>query len=102
MPFLHRAREENMTTRVIVEKLIVQRKVYTVDTLGSLPDRINPTKTATIEKDNCVLFFSKYSPFSTHYQRTFKMNKTIYHNMVQSLQHQKALLFKDPDASRCS
>ena len=100
MPFMHRAREENMTTRVIVEKLIVQGKVYTVDTLGSLPDRINPTKTATIEKDNCVLFFSKYSPFPTHYQRTFKMNKTIYHNMEQSLQHQKALLFKDSDASR--
>ena len=100
MPFMHRAREENMTARVNVDKLIVQGKVYTVDTLGSLPDRINPTKTATIEKDNCILFFSKYSPFSTHYQRTFKMNKTIYHNMEQSLQHQKALLFKDSDASR--
>ena len=99
MYFMHRAREKNRTARVNVEKLIVQGKVYTVNTLGSLPDRIIPAKTATIEKDNCVLFLSKYSPFFTHYQRTFKMNETIYHNMEENLQHQKALLFKDSDTS---
>ena len=38
MPFMHRARKENMTARVNVDKLIVQGKVYTVDTLGSLRD----------------------------------------------------------------
>ena len=50
------------------DKLIVDGRPYTVDTLDKLPPDISTEKLATPCRNNMVAFFSKYSPFSNYFK----------------------------------
>ena len=48
------------------DRLSIDKKVYTVATMGDLPDDLNPALDATQTKDGVTLFFTKFSPLSNH------------------------------------
>ena len=65
LPFMHRAHDARLKAWLIVDKLIVEGKSYTVDNIDTLPDIINPKKFSTVNTENCYLQYGRYAPFST-------------------------------------
>ena len=81
--------------RLTVDKLIINGKSYTVDTLDKLPDKIKPALSSSPSKGETQVFFSKSSPLSNFYQCNFKVDGVEYNTMEQYLQQAKALYFND-------
>ena len=67
------------------DKLIVNGKQYSVETLDKLPEDISTINLSTPRNNNMVAFFSKYSPLSNYHQcqetvdgRTFSCQEQYY------------------------
>ena len=58
--------------KLIVDKLIVDSKVYTTENLHTLPEELKPENVFTQSKDNKTAFFTKNSPFSNMYPSKLK------------------------------
>jgi hypothetical protein len=82
---------------VQIDKLVVNGKLYTVDTLHSLPKELHPETLATPRTDDTVVFFTKASPLSNHFPCNFKVDTTHYSSMEQYIMQSKALHFQDTD-----
>ena len=65
LPVLHRAKAAKYNARLIIDKLIVNNKTYTLNNLHELPEDINPKKFSTVENDDMMLFWGKYVSIST-------------------------------------
>ena len=100
LPFMHRAHEARLKAWLIVDKLIVEGKSYTVDNIDTLPDVTKPKKFSTLDTENCYLQYGRYAPFSTFNEEQFVMNKHTYFTIEQAVQHIKALKFKDISSAR--
>ena len=83
--------------KIVLDKLILNGKVYTVDTLCNLPIHLQPEKVASPSNDKTMLFFTKASPLSNHYLCNFEVNGTRYNCMEQYLMTSKARHFDDTD-----
>ena len=95
LPVLHRAKAAKYNARLIIDKLIVNNKTYTLDNLHELPEDINPKKISTVENDDMMLFWGKYVPLSTFHIHNFKVNQVQVSSIEQALQYEKAMLFED-------
>ena len=95
LPVLHRAKAAKYNARLIIDKLIVNNKIYTLDNLHELPEDINPKKISTVENDVIILFWGKYVPLSTFHIHNFKVNQVQFSSIEQALQYEKAMLFED-------
>jgi hypothetical protein len=80
------------------DRLTVDKRVYTTDTLHELPEDINPIMTATQRTDTTTLFFTRHSPFSNHYTKDpFTLGNTTYSTTEQFYFANKADKMKDVD-----
>ena len=95
LPVLHRAKPAKYNVRLIIDKLIVNIKTYTLDNLHELPEDINPEKFSNVENDDMMLFWGKYVPLSTFHIHNFKVNQVQFSSIMQDLQYEKAMLFEN-------
>ena len=95
LPVLHRAKPAKYNVRLIIDKLIVNIKTYTLDNLHELLEDINPEKFSNVENDDMMLFWGKYVPLSTFHIHNFKVNQVQCSSIEQDLQYEKAMLFED-------
>lgn len=75
------------------DKLVINSKSYTTDTLHHLPKNINPRYTSERQKNNCLVFggiSSRHHPLSNYYKQTFSSDDgQIYSSIEQGYQHKK-------------
>ena len=83
--------------RLSGDKLIVDGKTYTVDTLDTLPEPLQPMNVFTPSDDNAVCFFTAASPLSNHYLTDMTVGQYKFNCMEQFLMHSKAMKFGDTD-----
>jgi hypothetical protein len=73
------------------DKLTVDKKKFTVETIEHLPEDLNPRKNATKEVDNVTYFFSRWSPLSNHnLEAPFRIGDFVYSCTEQRYFAQKA------------
>ena len=73
-----------------VDKLIIDGRTYTVDTLDKLPPSINPSAYSTRQNETMIVFHGTSSPFSNSYPCTFKEKGVIFNNVEQFIYYHKA------------
>ena len=83
---------------VIGNKMIIDRKTYTTDTLHTLPKHLHLQEIYTPMNDNTAAFFTGNSPLSSHYMEDFKVNGETFNCAEQYILVQKARLFNDQEA----
>ena len=82
------------------DKLIVDGKHYTVETLDKLPTDISTEKLSTPRKNNMVVFFSKYSPLSNYYKSEELVDGKIFSCQEQHYTYHKAKTFGDTETAK--
>ena len=90
-PILRAAREKNHKCKLVVDKLIIDGRKYTLQTLDSLPDDIHPKTLHEKQTEKAVLFYGGYSIFSNFYKANFEIDKKVYNCCEQFFQCQKAV-----------
>ncbi len=84
-----------------MDKLIINNKTYTVDTLSKLPENLNHRKLAEKDIGNDILGFGGcFSPLSNHHRCDFEVHGVRYSSMEQFLMSEKAKLFNDHNTSK--
>jgi ribA/ribD-fused uncharacterized protein len=78
-----------------VDKLIVDSKVYTVESMNQLPAFLQPDKTSIIETDKTVVFFTKHAIFSNLNPLPVRLDGRLFSCNEQYFQYMKALHFND-------
>ena len=77
------------------DNLTVNGKVYTINNMDQLPEKLNPEKLATDTRGNITAFFSANSPLSNHHLAQQKIGNQVYNCNEQYFMQQKALTFGD-------
>ena len=70
-------------TRLIEDKLIIDGKAYTINTLQSLPDVLKCRSTSTLTKNNVTAFFSSKSELSNHHPCPLEIDSKVYTSVEQ-------------------
>ena len=73
------------------DKFITKGKLYTVESLDSLPSELKLKKMAERTTADSFLFYVKSSSFSNFSRATFTVNNVKYKSSEQYFQHQKAI-----------
>jgi len=95
-PALRRAIELKKTAYLAVDKLVVDNKVYTTETMDSLPDEINPAKLATpVVAPDLIAFFGNSSPLSNFHVAQFEIDGKAYDHVEQYYQYERAKYYND-------
>ncbi len=102
-PIMKAARNLKYFAKLEGNKLIVSNEntggdvnmSVTVDTLGKLPEELNPEKLFTPSDENSVLFYSKFSPHSNFYPCKFREDNTIFNSVEQYFVHHNAVSAND-------
>lgn len=90
--------EPDLKVSFVMDKLYLDKKVYTVENLDQLPSKYssNVMPVSKVENDDQLFFWSKNSVFSNHYLCVFSAPDVRQFNCVeQYIMAQKARLFKD-------
>ena len=82
---------------IVSNKLLLNNRSYTVDTLQLLPDNLRPASLYTPMTADTAAYYTENSPLSNHNIGTFKKDGVSYNCGEQYISSQKAKLFKDPD-----
>ena len=77
------------------DKLVLDGKSYSVDTLKDLPEYLQPERVFTPSNKDAVCFFTDMSPLSNHYPSEFVVGSNKYNCMEQFLMFSKAMKFGD-------
>ena len=86
------------TTYLNDDRLTIDKKVYTVDTMGDIPDDLRPELDATQTKDGVTVFFTRYSPLSNHFtEAPFKLGPTTFSSTEQYYFACKARILGDEE-----
>ena len=89
-PIANEANEtHNMHAIVKVDKLILDGKVYDVDSLHTLPTCLLPISQSYRETDKQIAFFRKYCPLSNHSPAPFQINENKYNCTEQMFLSEK-------------
>lgn len=96
VPIMRAAVFQKKMATVSYDRLIIDSKVYTCDTLDTLPDCLRPEEAATRRTETHTGFFSKNSPLSNFYKCTFKDDTgTTFSSSEQYYQYNKATFHGD-------
>jgi hypothetical protein len=60
------------------DKLVVDKRRYSVDELEQLPHDLNPRFTSTITEGEVTYFYTKHSPLSNHFPAMFTIGEKTY------------------------
>ena len=96
LPIFHEARKTPANqARLKLDKLYIRGKEFTVNTLNTLPQTLQPKQVFTQSRDNQVAFFSGESPLSNFHPSPFTIGSQTYTCAEQYIQLQKSLIFGD-------
>ncbi len=86
-PVMTKARQNKRDAFIIVDRLILDGKTYTVDNIHSVPAALNPNSTATPQiGDNIKAFFGGQLPLSNFHPGKLKVGMEWYENSEQFYQ----------------
>ncbi len=95
-PIFKAARAKKMKARLVLDKLVIEGKSYSVSNLDELPGDLDPRKLATPSKNNITAFYSAASPLSNFHAAEIRdADGTVYSTCEQYYQHRKALYHND-------
>ena len=83
--------------RHVVDKLLLNDKLYTTQDIPRLPEDLRPQNTSTITKNNITAFFTKASPLSNHFPSEITVDNYHYSTVEQFFMNKKALHLKYAD-----
>ena len=96
LPIFHEARKNPANkARLKLDKLYIRGKDFTVKTLNTLPQPLQPKRVFTPSIDNEVAFYSSESPLSYFHPSPFIIGSQTYTCVEQYIQQQKSLMFGD-------
>ncbi len=93
-PIWRATMNQKINARLIWDRLYINNQLYTVDSLGQLPDSIKPQNAAIREDDKHIFFFSGQSVLSNFHMKRLIIQDNVYVCPEQYIQSQKAKLFK--------
>ena len=99
-PIMSSAMKMGKKAMMKYDKLVIEGKKYSVDTLGTLPPELNPAYTATKTVDDVTCFFSLLSPLSNFHQVRFQIDQKEYSCVEEYMQSEKALFVQRPDIAQ--
>ncbi len=101
---MREARRQGKQANISVDKLIIEGRSYTVDSLDRLPEELSPARVATrTNGEITALFFTAASPLSNFSPKDIKDNNgLIWHSNEQKHQHDKCVKFKDNESCQNS
>lgn len=94
-PIRRKAIAEGRRATLSVDRLIIDGRTYTTDTVDTLPSSLTPAEVFTKRSDDYTCFFSKYSPLSNFYPCSFKEGGLEFSSSEQYFQYNKALHCND-------
>ncbi len=84
-----------------VDRLIIDDRAYTVDSLHNLPIHLRPEEVFTKRSETHTAFYSRNSPLSNYFPCKFKdENGTTFSSNEQHYQYKKAIHCGDPITAR--
>ena len=90
-----------MKARLQVDKLIVESRQYTLETLNQLPPSLNPAEIATNRNEKYTAFFSKACPLSNFYPTPLlEIDGVKYDTVEQYLLSEKAYFANQPEIAQ--
>ena len=98
-PILKKALSLNKRATLAGDKLIIEGKSYTVKTLNTLPNELDPAFIATRTVGDVTGFFSRQSPLSNFYDAPIEIHNRKYNHVEQYFQTEKALFAERPDVA---
>lgn len=98
-PIVSAARKLGMRATLIKDTLLLDGKTYTVETLSTLPDQLNPSKIATPNiGDDKQGFWGEQSPCSNFHSSDFEVDDVTFHWNEQYYHYEKAVFLEDEAA----
>jgi ribA/ribD-fused uncharacterized protein len=94
-PIARAANNLEMHASVNVDKLIINKKVYTTTSLDKLPTKLQPENVFTKTQGNMTAFFTKNSPLSNHSMSPFTAHNISFTSNEQYFIYHKAVKFND-------
>ena len=97
-PILKAARnisEYQSNCRIEDEKLWINGKFYTVETLDQLPHDLNAFNVTSVSNSVCLGFFGELNPLSNFHPAMFTCDGKTFHSSEQYIQWKKAEFFND-------
>ena len=82
-----------------VDKLVIDGRTYTVDTLNKLPPSLNPFTYSAWQNETVLVFHGTSSPLANSYPCAFKENGITFNNVEQYMYYHKALTAGDDIAA---
>ena len=76
-PIAFEARRQNLRAHVQSDKLIVDNKAYTTETLNELPESLKDISMSCSQNDTMLAFFRKYNPLSNHSHAPFELEENL-------------------------
>ena len=101
-PIMQEARRQNKERRayLVVDKLHIGNRIYTVDNLSDLPTDLHPMNISTPSNNDITAFFSSASPLSNFHSVQIKGPDGVsYSSSEQMYQHIKATVHKDDETA---
>ncbi len=87
---------KDVKVRMSLDRLIIDGRTYTADTVDKIPDKFHPVKISTKEVgESTIAFWGKDSYLSNHHPAVFSVQGQEFSSMEQYLMHAKAMLFRD-------
>ena len=81
------------------DKLVIDGRTYTVDTLNKLPPSLNPFTYSARQNETVLVFHGTSSPLANSYPCAFKENGITFNNVEQYMYYHKALTAGDDIAA---
>ena len=99
-PIASAARSQGKKATVQVDRLLINSRTYTVDSISQLPMDLQPAKLATKTDGKITAFFRSATPLSNFHQIKVKdKDDNMFHSSEQWYQYQKALEFEDTETA---
>lgn len=88
-PIMVNARKLGHFAELRDNKLLIDRNMYSVDTLDKLPPELDPAMSATKQYDDVTAFYGRASPLSNFFQCDFKIGNDLFTSLEQYFQYEK-------------
>ncbi len=91
---MREARRQGKQANISVDKLIIEGRSFTIDSIDRLPEELSPARVATRTNGEITTFFTAARALSNIFQRDIKDNNgLIWHSNEQKHQHDKCVGF---------